>query len=62
MGRPRALWNENKLPVTCCPATSRKASKAERQLYKLAGQATWWICGTCSRTIPYQPSVPIEEK
>ncbi len=54
-GLEMPIWRSNRLPQTCCRTDSRPATKDERQTYKLAGQAEWWICEQCSRTHPYPP-------
>ncbi len=55
-GRPWMLLIHNAHPQDCCTASSRLASKDEREAYRLAGAHIWFICATCKRTHPYDPT------
>jgi hypothetical protein len=56
-GFTRALWDRNRDPVDCCLDNSRQVTPAERKPYALAGGAhVWYICRTCSRTHPFNPT------
>lgn len=53
--RPRPPWYRGRDPVACCLERSRLATRDDIRLYRLAGQAEWWICQACKRTHPYNP-------
>ena len=51
----RPLWELS--PQPCCRENSVPVSAVETVMsYRLAGSKPWWKCGTCSRTIPFNPS------
>ena len=53
-GRPS--WERNADPLPCCLSDSRPAKPSETTSYRLGGVSTWWICRTCCRTHPYNPT------
>lgn len=55
-GRAFQLLVDGAKPRPCCVATSRLVTKDELRRYSLAGEASWWICGTCKRTQIYRPT------
>lgn len=55
-GHAPPIWILARRPKDCCRAESRPMTRAdERERYRLAGSASWWICTTCSRTHPFNP-------
>lgn len=72
-GQPVPFWPEARLPKDCCLVHSRPVRtqrfgkyQTEAEQYALAGDKVWFICddraGGCSRTFPYDPSKPREER
>jgi hypothetical protein len=55
-GQSRPKWDRDGDPRPCCRATSRQATKDERNRYRLGGPKPWWRCRTCARTHPFNPS------
>lgn len=60
----RSIVDGNAEPAECCrrPGALRPCTTAQRQAYRLAGETSWWICRTCCRTHPYQPSSSKESR
>lgn len=46
---------EGRSPKDCCLYESKKASKDQMKVYRLAGNLPWWICGHCARVQVYEP-------
>ncbi len=53
-GRPS--WEKDNDPQRCCRTDSRPALAREVLSYRLGGRSDWWICRTCCRTHPYNPT------
>lgn len=54
--RPRVVWDTDVDPVECCRTNAIPANDHTRELYALGGPGPWWICRTCARTSPYDPT------
>lgn len=40
----------------CCRSNSRLANKDDLKTYRLVGAASWWLCRTCGRQFPINPT------
>lgn len=43
-------------PKDCCRALCTRATDKERMRYNLAGPGPWFVCTTCRRQHPFNPS------
>jgi hypothetical protein len=55
-GYRRPLWERDMDPISCCRINSRKARTEDRDRYALGGETEWWLCRSCARTHPYDPT------
>ena len=56
-GEPPARWDANRLPHRCCRTAGQlMIDRDEVARYSLGGPGPWWICRTCQRTHPYDPT------
>lgn len=58
--KERPLWITSMDPRPCCqaPKGSRQMTYDERARYACATAIIWYICKTCARTHPYDPTKP----